>query len=299
MSDILFGRYFTVFEVLVDLLLVLLACVVVGGAVYLVVRRFRHGRSKGHEKRQTEGQPAYDGQHPKVSIDDLLSFVAHDFGSNLQYIMEEAKKTLQALGNEPTALRERQKGIFFAASDLNLHSENILTVFDPEPKELAMESRWTIQEIVRDVMHFLAPFAESNDVTLREILDEVGRTPINRDATVCVLRNLIQNAVKYSPGGVVEVRVYLADDEKDVAKKVIRVDVKDQGKGISEEVQKTLFELRRRANGLIEPGSGLGLYCALVVNRRQGGDVQLVESSEKGSTFRAIFPYRSIPEVPK
>ena len=57
--------------------------------------------------------------------------------------------------------------------------------------------------------------------------------------------------------------------------------------------------MRRRANGLIEPGGGLGLYCALVVNRRQSGDVQLVESSEKGSTFRAIFSYRSIPEVPK
>ena len=57
MSDILFGRYFTLFEVLVDFLLVLL----VYGAVYLVVRRLRHGRSKGDEKRQTEGQPTYDG----------------------------------------------------------------------------------------------------------------------------------------------------------------------------------------------------------------------------------------------
>ena len=97
------------------------------------------------------------------------------------------------------------------------------------------------------MIRLLEPFAESNDVTLREILDDVERTPLNRDATVCVLRNLIQNAIKYSPGGVVEIRLDLAHDEKDVAKKVIRVDVKDNGKGISEEVKKTLFELRRRA----------------------------------------------------
>ena len=84
-----------------------------------------------------------------MSIDDLLSFVAHEFGSNIQFIMEKAKESLKGLGNEPTALRERQKGIYFAASDLKLHSENILKVFDPEPKELPMEeSRWTIKEIV-------------------------------------------------------------------------------------------------------------------------------------------------------
>lgn len=296
MNEFLFGRYFSLFELLVNLLL---AFVVVGGAVYLALHWRRHGKSKGHEERQSEVQPTYDSQHPQVSIDDLLSFVAHDFGGSLDFVREKAKETLEGLGNEPIALREKQKGILFAASDLRLHSENILTVFQPEPKELAMEWRPTLKEITRQVISLLTPVADSNDVTLREILDDVEPTPLNRYATECVLRNLIQNAIKYSPRGVVVIRLYLADDEKDALKKVIRVDVEDNGKGISEEVQATLFQLRRRGNGLIEPGSGLGLYCAQVTNRRQGGDVRLVKSNQKGSTFRAIFPYRNIQEVPE
>ena len=59
MSDILFGRYFTLFEVLVDLLLVLLACGIVGVAVYLVVRRLRHGNQKAmrRDRRKVNQSP--------------------------------------------------------------------------------------------------------------------------------------------------------------------------------------------------------------------------------------------------
>ena len=295
MHDILLERYFTLFELLVNLLL---AFGVVGGAAYLWMRWRRHGRPKDQEQSPTEGQPAYDVQRPQVPIGDLLSFVAHDFGSSLAFIENKAKETLEGLENEPSALAEKQKGIFFAACDMQLHAENILKVFQPEPKEMALDWNPPIGEVTGDVIRSLTPIADSNGVTLREILDDVEPTPLNRDSTVCVLRNLIHNAIKFSRGGVVEVRLYLAEDERDAAKKVIRVDVIDSGKGISAEIRATLFELRRKGNGLIEAGSGLGLYCALVVNRRQGGDVRLVESTDKGSTFRAIFPYRGIQEVP-
>ena len=73
---------------------------------------------------------------------------------------------------------------------------------------------------------------------------------------------------------------------------MIYVEVKDTGKGIREEDQDKIFELRVRGDGLIEPGSGLGLYCAREAARRQGGDVILVSSSlNQGSVFRITFPY--------
>ena len=76
---------------------------------------------------------------------------------------------------------------------------------------------------------------------------------------------------------------------------MIYVEVKDTGKGIKEEDQDKIFELSVRGDGLIEPGSGLGLYCAREAARRQGGDVILVSSSlNKGSVFRIIFPYSDI-----
>jgi hypothetical protein len=144
MNDILSGRYFTLLELLVNFLL---AFGVLGGAAYLWLRWRRNGQPKDQEQSPTEGQPAYTVQHPQVSIDDLLSFVAHDFGSSLAFIEDKAKETLVGLGDEPSALADKQKGIFFAACDMQLHAENILKVFQPEPKEMALDWNPPIGEI--------------------------------------------------------------------------------------------------------------------------------------------------------
>lgn len=306
MNDILFGRYFSLLEMIANLLLLLLICVVVGGVVYLVMRRRWGRRLKTLEQRQDETADQRSGPHisfdPHISIDDLMSFVAHDFGSNMEFIKKEARETLVGLGTEQIALRERQKGIYFVACDSELHAENILAAFQPEPQEKTSKTGdWkSVTELVEDVLYKLTPLAESNDVTLRQILDHVEVTPLNQAWTEMVVSNLVHNGIKYASGGVVEVRLYLADDQKDPARKVIHVDVEDNGRGISDEVKPTLFELRRREDGLIEPGSGLGLYCSSTLNRRQGGDVQLVKSElGKGSTFRAVFPYRNSQEIPQ
>jgi len=73
---------------------------------------------------------------------------------------------------------------------------------------------------------------------------------------------------------------------------MIYIEVKDTGKGIKEEDQEKIFDLNIREDGLIKPGSGLGLYLARKTARYQGGDVILVHSSpNQGSLFRIILPY--------
>ena len=106
------------------------------------------------------------------------------------------------------------------------------------------------------------------------------------------LRNVIHNAIKYSPRGrVVEIDLFLEKAEEGPGK-MICVEVKDTGKGIREENHDRIFELNKRGDGLIEPGSGLGLYLAREAARRQGGDVILISSSlNQGSVFRVILPY--------
>jgi signal transduction histidine kinase len=67
------------------------------------------------------------------------------------------------------------------------------------------------------------------------------------------------------------------------------------GRGIKEENKTPIFELSVRGDGLTEPGSGLGLYCARKAARLQGGDVILVSSSlNRGSVFKIILPYSDL-----
>ena len=53
-----------------------------------------------------------------------------------------------------------------------------------------------------------------------------------------------------------------------------------------------------RGDGLIDKGSGLGLYCARKAARLQGGDVALVSSSpNQGSVFKISLPFATTGEV--
>lgn len=109
-----------------------------------------------------------------------------------------------------------------------------------------------------------------------------------------VLRNLVSNAIRYTPdGGQVEVGCYL-DGAKDAI-----VYVKDSGIGIASEHQAKVFdrfyrvdEARDRESG----GSGLGLAIAKRSAEAMGGHLELESTLGKGSEFRFVLPRsRQVP----
>ena len=283
MHDILFGYYFTRFEVLVILFLV----GGVGVAVYWGIRRQWQSRLETLEQKLADAPLMGDSEHTQVLYGHLQSAIAHEFVRGLDYIANKSTETLEGLGEAQNVLRDKQDRIIVKAHELTQHAENILDVF-AEWKDLQNELL-SIRQLVEHVVAGFFRFAESKGVTLRLNLADVEPTVLDRNLTLQALKNVIHNAIKYSfPGGVAEIDLRTNPD------KVIWVEVKDTGKGIREEDQDKIFELRIRGDGLIETGSGLGLYLARQAARRQGGDVILVHSSpNRGSLFRIILPYRA------
>ncbi len=134
------------------------------------------------------------------------------------------------------------------------------------------------------------PYAEAQGVVLRPNLAGLEPIQLNRHLAAQVFSNVIHNAVKYSPrGSAVDVDLRLEDG----GEKRLCVEVRDRGRGIPESDRERLFALRMRGDGLVEPGSGLGLYYARELARLHGGDLVLVESRpNEGSTFRITLPYQ-------
>lgn len=110
---------------------------------------------------------------------------------------------------------------------------------------------------------------------------------VDTEPVVVALRNLIDNAVKYSPSGGDVVCCASA------AAGVARIRVADHGLGIAPEDREKLFTRFGRvlttANSHI-PGLGLGLYFSREVARRHGGDVRLLDGDALGSTFELSLP---------
>lgn len=107
------------------------------------------------------------------------------------------------------------------------------------------------------------------------------------DALRLSLANVLENAVKYSPGAdSVDVKVTAGNGRVEIA-------VSDFGPGIDPGERDRIFEkfVRGRA-ALAEniPGTGIGLAMARELMRAQGGDIELASDLGKGSTFTLVLP---------
>lgn len=102
-----------------------------------------------------------------------------------------------------------------------------------------------------------------------------------------VLNNLVENAIKFTPHGSVELAV--SESEKTVV-----FDVIDEGEGIPEQAHKHVFEAFRQATEFVNRshgGTGLGLSIVRELCHVMGGQVELISSVEgKGSHFRVTLP---------
>lgn len=117
-------------------------------------------------------------------------------------------------------------------------------------------------------------------------LSDVGTISADREALTRAVRNLLDNAAKYSPGG------------RDIAVSVARqggriaVTVRDHGMGIPRDEQETIFgQFSRgrhvRSSGI--PGTGIGLAMVRRIVRAHGGEVRLASTVGEGSTFTILL----------
>lgn len=102
-----------------------------------------------------------------------------------------------------------------------------------------------------------------------------------------VLRNLIENALKYSDDGV-EVNVTFRATDKE-----LQVDVTDNGWGIAPRYQKKLFQQFYqvpRSENRIRKGYGIGLAQSKYIIEAHKGKISVESAEEKGSTFSFTIP---------
>ena len=101
-----------------------------------------------------------------------------------------------------------------------------------------------------------------------------------------LLANLIDNAIKFSPGGTVLVCARRAEEG-------LKIQVRDNGQGIAEVHHEAIFEdFYQIGNSERNPGAGYGLGLSIVsrIARQLGGKLHLVSTPGKGSAFSLVLP---------
>jgi two-component system, OmpR family, sensor histidine kinase KdpD len=215
----------------------------------------------------------------------LIDAMAHEFKTPLTSI----RATTTSLLDNPDQARENQMELLRIADEEAQHLGNLIddTVamarldaghIDVNPERL------DILEIVREVIGSLKNELQGRSLDIIQG-EERAEGAFDRHLIKLTIKQLIDNAVKYSPpGSPLRIRAQL-DGE------FLAMEITDFGKGIPIQEQDRIFERFYRSPSVRNqiPGSGLGLNIARSIARAHGGDLT-VASCPGLSTFKLIVP---------
>jgi len=171
--------------------------------------------------------------------------------------------------------------------------EDLLALARWEASQVEVEPSPTdVREVVRTIAEEYRAQAESKGLELRtEVPEELSLIESDAARIRQVLSNLLSNALKFTERGSITVRV---EEREDGAAPTpggwVAIDVVDTGPGIPKEKQRLLFREFTRLEPGKRRGAGVGLAMSRRIARALRGDVTLVSTPGKGSTFTLWLP---------
>jgi len=227
---------------------------------------------------------------------EFLSITSHELRSP----MTPMKAQLQMLkegyfGKLGKKQQESLSVIIRNAERLDNIIADFLEISRIEAARLKFDFRETdITQLVKDTIAFMQGFAKEKNITLVEKVKPLPMIQADPDRLSQVLRNLINNAIKFSDeNNKVEVSAELKNDS-------ILFSVKDYGCGLSPEHQVRVFEpfyqvenSTRRKHG----GTGLGLTICRGIVESQKGKIWVESQLGKGCKFNFTVPLTPVINI--
>ncbi|QDP72503.1 two-component sensor histidine kinase [Legionella israelensis] len=202
---------------------------------------------------------------------------AHELRTPLAALKAQAQVALNT-----NDINEKNQALHKLIASVNRSThivQQLLTMNKLVPEAVNMNDleKVNLAKLIREVIAMLAPSAVEKHIELAFEADEqIPEIPANQTALSILIRNLVDNAIRYSKENG-QVMVRLLQKEKDMI-----IEVSDTGPGIPEELRTRVFERFFRVLGTRSSGSGLGLAIVQQICELHGGRVEL-DSPEKGT----------------
>jgi signal transduction histidine kinase len=219
--------------------------------------------------------------------DVFLQAVSHDLRTSLLGMSMVFHNLYNCAGESVTISRSLLKRMI-NSSDRQLNLINsLLEDHFHEQRQLELNCKLIqLDKLIQDLITDYSSMLAQNKAILNYTLPEnCPLLAIDFRQIRCVLENLLTNAVKHNPPGLnLKLQITLED-------KMLRCTLQDDGVGMSQEQQNSLFKLYIR--GLHTKhltGIGLGLYQCRSIIHAHGGEIGVISNPGAGSTFWFTLP---------
>ncbi len=218
---------------------------------------------------------------------DFVANVSHELRTPLSIIRALAETLLDE--KRPTvALRERYLGKVITEVDRLAMIANDLLVLSSSESGPVRKQECNLVEVIKGVITQMRIMANDKGIALTYHGPDALTIEANPFQMSQVILNLVDNALKYTNDGAIEITLSASESSA-------RVEVKDTGIGIAEEHLDRIFErfyrvdkARSRASG----GTGLGLSIVRHIVEAHGGKVDVKSDLGTGSCFSATLPLK-------
>jgi CheY-like chemotaxis protein/two-component sensor histidine kinase len=243
-----------------------------------------------HQTRELEQSSRYKS--------DFLANMSHELRTPLNSSLILAKLLADNPQQNLTAEQVKYaKTIQSSGNDLLALINDILDLSKIEAGRMeVVAGPIAIAQVAKSLVQTFDPLAKEKNIRFTTKISPhcPDRMETDRQRLEQVLKNLLSNAMKFTHEGEVSLGIDPTPDGR------IAFAVSDTGIGIEDEQQAVIFEAFRQADGTTNRkygGTGLGLSISRELTRLLGGEIHLISTPGKGSTFTVTIPVHYQPDA--
>lgn len=226
------------------------------------------------------------------SKDKFFSVITNDLISHFKSFLELTKKLKTKTYNlNKKEIKEFSGQIYRSAKNLFNLIDNLLHLSRAQTDKINFSLEYLlIKEKVQTVLELQEPLIKAKDIQIKTNIRKKLKVFADPDILLIILRNLIGNAIKFTPEkGTIKISTNHIKDK-------IKIIISDTGVGIKPENINKLFHIDHNfsTKGTAgEEGTGIGLILCKELVKVHGGDIGVESKPHSGSTF--WFTLSAIP----
>jgi signal transduction histidine kinase/DNA-binding NarL/FixJ family response regulator/HPt (histidine-containing phosphotransfer) domain-containing protein len=248
-------------------------------------------RSREQERIQAMRRAKEASDSANKAKSDFLAVISHEIRTPMTGVMGMIRLLLDTPLSDKQ--KEYAKTIQYSGDALLTLLNDILDLSKVEEGKMSIENiDFDLNKLAESVVLLMSGRAEEKKIYLKAELDPECPTALKGDPTRLrqIMLNLISNAIKFTDKG--GVTLIIKAHDKTAKKPRIYFGVKDSGIGITEDVQKKLFQPYQQADSATARkfgGTGLGLSICKRLVEAMGSSIQIASKIGEGTVFYFIL----------
>jgi len=232
-----------------------------------------------------------------VELNHLFQRLKHAFDRNKRFAADAAHElrtplaavktqTQVALKAEDAKERDHALHKVIEGVDRSSHVVAQLLILSrlSQEEELNDVHPTDLHKLATEIIAYLVPIALEKNIEI-ELAPSPNKMILGNDTALGILiRNIVDNAIRYTPSGS-EIKIQILRDKQQLIFRVI-----DTGPGIPTELHERVFERFYRILGTTASGSGLGLAIVSQIAELHHAQIHLSSPAKGGLQFDVIFP---------